>query len=368
MIVERPDGSLFVAGYGEARPTLWRSVDGGASWDSVHVGTEAEGAVGNSDVDLALGTDGTMYFIAMSFDRQVFEGTGISVGATADAGTWTWVSLSRDRFDDRPWIEVDPAGAAHAIWNDGSGVSHAVSADRGASWQERPRVHSTGGSSHFAIGPNGTLAVRLTPLSASGNRFDPETDAVAVSSDGGDTWRLRELPGNRTWSQSFDPNEAVLRWVEPVAWDSAGALFTLWSEGHTLWLGRSGDQGDSWAHWPIVEDTSDLFFPYLIARRDGELAATWFSGVNESLRAHLAEIRIPGGSGAPPRVTHADPFEIQAYSQADPDSSAVPEPAGEYIPVIFLRDGRLAVVSPIQDPVNERWGFTFRPYARGADR
>src|SRR2546426_12661108 len=32
MVVQHPDGSLFVAGYGEPRPTLWKSHDSGATW------------------------------------------------------------------------------------------------------------------------------------------------------------------------------------------------------------------------------------------------------------------------------------------------------------------------------------------------
>src|SRR4051794_35808584 len=58
MIVEHPDGTLFVAGFGEPAPTLWRSRDAGATWTRVDVGTEADGAIGNSDVDLAVARDG----------------------------------------------------------------------------------------------------------------------------------------------------------------------------------------------------------------------------------------------------------------------------------------------------------------------
>ena len=34
MLVEHPDGSLFVAGYGEPRPTLWKSHDRGVTWNA----------------------------------------------------------------------------------------------------------------------------------------------------------------------------------------------------------------------------------------------------------------------------------------------------------------------------------------------
>ena len=62
MIVEHPDGTLFVGGYGAAfmsgkksdEATLWKSRDGGTTWERVNVGTEADGMAGNSDVDLAV--------------------------------------------------------------------------------------------------------------------------------------------------------------------------------------------------------------------------------------------------------------------------------------------------------------------------
>src|SRR2546423_10416973 len=47
MVVEHPDGSLFVAGYGEPRPTLWKSRDRGTTRTRGHGGSEAQGAIGN---------------------------------------------------------------------------------------------------------------------------------------------------------------------------------------------------------------------------------------------------------------------------------------------------------------------------------
>ena len=67
MILEHPDGTLFVSGYAGDRasgppqtvPRLWKSTDHGSTWNAVNVGTEVDGAVGNSDVDLAVSRDGT---------------------------------------------------------------------------------------------------------------------------------------------------------------------------------------------------------------------------------------------------------------------------------------------------------------------
>src|SRR5439155_6832953 len=156
MVVEHPDGSLLVAGYGEPQSTLWKSRDRGATWPRVDVGSEAQGAIGNSDVDLAVSRDGTLYFVNMFFDRAALEGRQIAIGVSRDTGaTWVWTTLSQTRFDDRPWVAVAPDGAAHVIWNDGSGVLHTASRDRGVTWSTPTRIHSQGGSSHLAVGPHG---------------------------------------------------------------------------------------------------------------------------------------------------------------------------------------------------------------------
>ena len=355
MVVELRDGTLFVAGYDgdlEKSPNLYRSRDHGATWDSVNVGSKADGAIGNSDVDLAVGPDDTLYFVAMSYDIQKHEGTRIAVGASKNAGaTWSWKVLSEDRFDDRPWIGVAPDGTAHVIWNDGSGVRYEVSQDRGASWKERPRINEHGGSSHLATGPHGELAVRIIPWSASGNKFAAGVDLIAVSRDGGKTWQKHSAPGERDWSpKSPDGDGGTPRWVEPVAWDADGALYYLWGSQKGLWLARSPDQGETWTTWHIVERDEVSYYPYLTARGRGEIAATWSSGEGDTLLAHVATIRVGDGK-APPQVIESRPFQTDIWQRQHPGDPLRRDTAGEYIPVIFLRAGGLGVVTTIQSAV-----------------
>jgi len=47
------------------------------------------------------------------------------------------------------------------------------------------RSSARGGSSHLAIGPNGWLAVRITPPSAACKKFDAGADPIAVSTHEG---------------------------------------------------------------------------------------------------------------------------------------------------------------------------------------
>jgi len=364
MLVEHPDGTLFVAGYGrddptiEQSPRLWKSGNGGATWERVDVGAVANGAKGNSDVDLTVAGDGTLYFAAMGFDRSVGEGTHVVVGVSHDVGaTWSWSYLTRDRRVDRPWVRATPGGSQHVIWNDGNGVSHRTSTDAGRSWATRPRIHSRGGSSHMAVGPAGELAVRIAPISASGQQFDEDVELIAVSTDDGRSWQKHVPPGDRDWSPDLADPTVLSRWVEPLAWDDDGALYYLWSEGQELRLGRSADRGGTWQTWTIAHGDEVMFFPYLIGRGRGELAATWFSGRGASLRVNVAVIELGSNTAAQPRVTRAAPFQQDAWVTAD--GTRVRDPAGEYVPIVFLSDGDLGVVTPIQNGPDGRGGFSW---------
>lgn len=355
MIVEHPEGALFVAGYGASVPTLWMSKDKGATWQSVNLGSEAEGAIGNSDVDLAMAPDGTLYMAVMTFDRTKYWGLGISIGVSKDQGKqWKWHRISETKYDDRPWIEIAPDGKVHVIWNDGQGVCYASSVDGGQSWQEQKRIYEKGGgSSHLAVGPKGEIAVRITPTSASAHKYDEGLDYIAVSVDGGDTWQTHTPPGKQTWEAGFSLN----RWVDPLAWDAKGGLYHVWSEDSRLMLGYSKNQGKNWEEWIIAESDKELFFPYLIAREEGELAATWFSKTKQEddLEAHVGYINL---KDAIPSIRMTPALELECFRRNKYDTG------GEYFPIIFLKDGSLAIVNTIQNDKDNRFGFKWQPVSK----
>lgn len=367
MVVERRDGTLFVAGYGGVVPggrsdasggnrsRLWRSTDHGATWSQVDPGPDAADKIGNSDVDLALAPDGTLYFASMLFVRG--EGRRIAVGVTRDGGaSWTWTVVSEHRFDDRPWVKVAPDGAAHVIWNDGSGVYHVASRDHGATWSQAARLYDHGGSSHLAVGPQGELAVRITPASASYRTFDPDVNLIAVSTDGGESWRTSPAPNRAQWAPPRAP-EVLPRWVEPLAWDGAGRLYSLWTDTMGVWLARSNDRGGTWSTWRIVEDRGPAYYPYLVARGDGDLAATWMSGTGDALHWELAHI-VAGRDTDSPRVVRSAPQELKTFGSPDSTGKRRHGTGGEYIGLTFLRDGGIGVATALND-LPDHVGFTW---------
>jgi hypothetical protein len=293
------------------------------------------------------------------------------VGVSRDAGaSWFWRTLSEKRHDDRPWIAVAPNGVAHAIWNDGTGVYHTMSRDRGVTWTNPVRIHDRGGSSSLAIGPRGELAVRITPVSASGDSLAPGVDLVAVSSDEGASWATYRAPGERDWAPqdsayfapTLGPRAATLRWVEPLAWDGQGSLYYLWTDTTGVRLARSTDKGATWSQWRVFTNKGQCHYPYLIARRTGELAATWFCGFGNDLRAYAARLHTSNGDELP-RVSQSRPFAVDAWeSFASHPDSLVRQTGGEYLAISFLHDGDIGVISPIYRETIHSRGFTWREF------
>jgi len=413
MVVEAPKGTLAIAAQGgpwssdkeyaanpaywdkQWRARVWTSRNHGASWKQSGLGADADN-IGNSDVDLTVAPDGTLYLASMKWSESLGEGLGMAVGVSHDVGaTWTWTKLSGQRFSDRPWTVVAPDGTAHVIWNDGEGVQHVVSRDGGKSWSAPERIYDHAGSSHVAIGPHGELAVRLIPWSASHNFLKLGADLIAVSSDAGAHWKTWRAPGERRWGtwaagavhvnrsdgvQEFAGKDRsvhrccsaydVPRWIEPLAWDGEGRLYSLWTDRTGVWLARSMNQGATWTSWRIVETGAPCFFPYLVARGDGELAATWHSSNSIAvggtfskgffLRWQAAAITMGHGTAAP-RVVKSPAMKLETFNWGDAThpSGVNLQPAGEYLPVTFLRGGGIGVVTPIQDPRARRVGFTY---------
>jgi hypothetical protein len=61
------------------------------------------------------------------------------------------------------------------------------------------------------------------------------------------------------------------------------------------------------------------------------------------------------GSDQTPRFVESSPFQIDALNLNGSDRDT----GGEYLGITYLRDGGFAVVSPIENTKDQRYGFTW---------
>ncbi len=364
MVAEHPNGTLFLTGYRNSSdvPQLWKSSDFGKNWEEVNVGSQEEGAQGNSDVDLFIDEEGNIYLLSMTyskvpenlegFDFSTLKGEQITLGVSRDIGkTWKWQTISKSDYDDRPWITATTNGDLHIIWNDGNGVHYSVSRDKGASWVRQPKIYAKGGSSFLAHGHNGQLAVRVTPLSASGNKIDAGIDLVRLSLDNGKSWQDVSLPGKRTWSQDFS---GVPRWVEPLAFDQKDQLYTLWSEGNELKMGISGDYGENWKEYLIEHSQDTIYYPYMESSKD-YILCSWVSGFNANIKHHAAVVKLENDEV---KVYGLAPQKLDIRSRFGIGENQL-STGGEYFPIIPLSNGHFGMATTIQNQKSERLGFSW---------
>jgi len=364
MVRQHPNGTLFVTGYRNSSdsPQLWKSGDMGKTWTLVNVGTPMDGAIGNSDVDLYIDGKGTIFLLSMTYtqlpeklenvDFSTLKGERITIGSSNDEGkSWYWQTISEQDYDDRPWITGTSDGTLHIIWNNTMGIHHAISKDEGQTWQKRPDISPKGGSSFLANGPNGQLAVRVAPLSASAHKMDEGFDLIQLSADYGETWNSVEIPGTRTWTQNLS---GVPRWVEPLAWDSKDNLYALWSEGNDLKLGATTDYGKTWQEHNIISSRDTIYFPYMEMNHD-TILCTWVSGFKNDIRHNAAILTLENGKAnlnplEPKKLDIWSRFQIGAYERST---------GGEYFPIIPLQNGNFGMVTPLQNSKAGREGFTW---------
>lgn len=359
-IVETTDGALYVAGFwgfGRATehrgsttnllqgPLVWTSADAGATWRRIDPGFPYQGAIGNSDLDLATDGQGSVYLASLSYyspptlpvapppEADVASTLSVVVGATHDAGeTWRWTLLDAGSSRSHPWVAAAPDGRIHVVWGDGLGIRHVVSQDRGFSWEDAGRVHDAGEAGGLVVAPGGALAVRVTPLGSPN-----PADGVAVSEDGGATWALRELPGDRTGEpQGFGS----------VAFDASGALWAAWSEGQALVLARSRDLGATWDLVPIVEEPegSVPYFPYLRGGPAGQVGAAWFTRTGDVVAARAALV-TDQAEGSPRALTGTLAEDTGGTNHAD------------YYQLALLRDGGLAAAVPMTEGLGQWFDY-----------
>ena len=143
-----------------------------------------------------------------------------------------------------------------------------------------------------------------------------------------------------------------------------GTAVLLWTDKKGVRVARSDDRGAHWRTWTLAETRAPAFFPYLVARDSGELAATWFTAsTNDAHDLQWQAARVEGAD-AQPRVLFTTQLPLESRRPREGRGDTLfNDPGGEYLALAFLRDGTLGVVSPIQNRPENRVGFTWWRFA-----
>lgn len=301
------DGTIWVTGYVDEPGLLWRSTDGGATFEEVHTtdipycnvdddlplaAAPASAAVGREgpqpeashagcgDVDIAVVGNDTVYW--------THHFSGESVHASHDGGeTWTpaiWAS-NEVAQTDRQWLAADAADPMRAwlVFNSGRrGVTGEVgigpmvvsrTTDGGQTWAQVGQLPE----SHCIPGP---IAHAETDDTLYVGGCSDDGPAVAVSTDGGVRWNwilIAERSGEPVYGICY-----ACGIFTSIDVDDAGTVYAVWAdpsinETLDIWMAHSTDQGVTWSgpgRVNHVEGTHVL--PFVAAGDDGHVAVAWY--------------------------------------------------------------------------------------------
>lgn len=326
-----PDGTLFVASpAGLSKPNanqggafLWRSQDGGKTWDTLRQPYTVEqqeqqglpaGAFCSCDADVTTSPDGWVYYSDWWIAGLLGPGQYL-VEASSDGGdSWTSnpVTIPENIVAsvDRQWLVAGEDGflglfysffastpspvatpvPAFGLDRAGQAIEAVFSTDHGASWSTPVAVVPSDVDTALQIGhpflaPNGTLMmpyglVHTTP--EGGFWLDRSEVRLASSSDRGATWKdslLAEAPlgFDNLWAVQgavdASTGQATVVWAARDSGVSGGRVGRDSTMG--LWVKQFGPLGDLAP--VLVRGTGQNFLPWAAAR-NGTAAVGWYGG------------------------------------------------------------------------------------------
>lgn len=293
-----PNGDLFVCsprGTGSGSD-VWRSLDGGASFERTGMDAGSSGPVlrsgggdlGGGDCGLAPDNEGSIYLV------EFWPGSA-SVAVSRDRGaTWSGTPLSILGPMDRPWIATGSPGEVFvaAAQGQGTGLESrglsmppaggiwvARSGDGGLTFPQQVMAVSNedrlGHNSNIVLGA-GNLYLTYAKKVAEGRL----AMMVAVSGDRGATWEHHEAA-----LQDFYPGQCFspLDIFPVVAADDAGGVYLAWvlknpeTQRQDLFIVASADSGKTW-NPPVMladrEGTRGL--PWITVGSPGHVGVVWY--------------------------------------------------------------------------------------------
>lgn len=312
-IAALPDGTLFVAaptgaaesGAVEGGGYLWRSKDGGETWEMLRgpTGGSPVAAFCSCDSDVVTSPDGWVYYTDWWISG--FFGPGNYLVERSSDGGDTWEAspiTTREALAnavDRQWLVAGPDGFVALFYSyyGGStpffgirppadlpladakpGVHVVVSRDHGETWGDA-QVVVDGGTwqiAHARILPDGTLVMPYGLVDAEESFWrDPSAVMLAVSKDQGASWEHVEVA---KVPEGFDN-----LWAVQADVDQSGAIHVAWSarvddDIMATYVATSRDLGKTWTE-PLALRAEGLnFLPWVATFGESTVAVGWYGG------------------------------------------------------------------------------------------
>lgn len=297
---------------------LWRSTDGGETWEHVTLlpaagdaapNTGPRGVQGHGVSDPDLSVDPTTGRIWLT-DLEALASASVS-WSDDDGETWLMGNdLASEGVVDRQWL-ASHNGTAYFTANYFSPPGRRVLASEdGLDWEEVGQLPG-GCGGDFLASP------------ASGHLYAGCGGGVALSTDGGATWTEVEAPVS-----SSGPIES-----EPAV-DAAGNVYLPGDPGQSdITVGYTTDDGETWGnfsvldHFPeIAESNGTVLWPWVSAGSEGRVAITFIGGPGESTSTapgdwYLYAAIVLDATDPKNRTVHAakltpEPFHTAAICQS----------------------------------------------------
>lgn len=298
----RPGDALQHADKGIFQGAIWRSLDGGASFEHrAGIGPLPvpyhTAQPGGGDSDIAIDRDGRVY---------VTDQFGLfteSVQFSDDNGeTWTAATTTGSDMPpvDRQWLWPDPGKAGHIwmVYNGFNGMKVSESDDGGATWTAQT-------VSPISTAPGPLVAI---PGLMGFTLFNGNDITFISSLDGGATWSEQVLGKGHGTINDFFPSTVA---------DAAGTVYVSWMEtdgtNSKLAYTFTKDLGKTWSPNVVAFEQKGLgTFAWMAAGAAGRLGFSWYGAEDPAKEWYEEAGIILDADQATPRRTQARVSDVPA--------------------------------------------------------
>ncbi|TQC47025.1 hypothetical protein EEB14_22860 [Rhodococcus sp. WS4] len=231
-----------------AKSGIWRTRDGGATWQQLGGGLPAPAAIGRTSLALAPSDPNVLY---AQIERQ---SAVLGIFRTADGGD-TWTAVGGNHFADERQMSYNNTIVVHpanAGWVLCGGVDLHRTKNGGNTWTRVTRWDSDRGNPNYAHADHHALVM---PTGEPGSVYDMNDGGMDFSADGGTKWENRSNGLATNMFYDLEVAQTNGDFIAGGAQDN-GTLATLDGQAHNYFELTGGDGG-----WVVIDpqDANHLF-------------------------------------------------------------------------------------------------------------